>query len=90
MKHRNASCHNRWCSWPYGSHAYGTCAIPPNYIHDDPGRWEQTHSFRSHHPGGLNFALADGSARFVDETISLEVYRALATRAGGESPAEVR
>lgn len=21
---------NKWCSWPYATHAYGTCAIPPN------------------------------------------------------------
>jgi prepilin-type N-terminal cleavage/methylation domain-containing protein len=23
---------NNWCSWPYATHAYGTCAIPPNAV----------------------------------------------------------
>lgn len=77
--------HNRWCSWPYANNAYGTCAIPPNYISADPFLFEETWSFRSNHPGGLNFAVADGAVRFVSETIDLDVYRATATRAGGET-----
>ncbi len=75
---------NRWCSWPYANNAYGTCAIPPNFTYEDTLGWYNTWSFRSDHSGGLNFALADGSVRFVDEAISLEVYRALATRDGEE------
>ncbi len=75
---------NRWCSWPYANNAYGTCAIPPNFTYDDPNWWPNTHSFRSAHPGGLNFALADGSVHFIEQGIELEVYRALATRAGKE------
>lgn len=39
----------------------------------------------SQHPGGTNFLLADGSVRLIAETIDLNVYRAQATRAGGES-----
>jgi prepilin-type N-terminal cleavage/methylation domain-containing protein/prepilin-type processing-associated H-X9-DG protein len=45
--------------------------------------WGQL-SFRSLHPGGLNFALADGSVKFIKSSISLAVYRALATRATRE------
>jgi len=39
---------------------------------------------RSHHPGGVNVLFADGSVRFVKETIAENVWRAFATRIGGE------
>jgi prepilin-type N-terminal cleavage/methylation domain-containing protein/prepilin-type processing-associated H-X9-DG protein len=39
---------------------------------------------RSSHPGGVNVALADGSASFVADDVAVEVWRALATRSGGE------
>lgn len=41
-------------------------------------------SFGSSHPGGANFALADGSVQFLAEELSLEVLRTAGTRAGGE------
>jgi prepilin-type processing-associated H-X9-DG protein len=39
---------------------------------------------RSYHPGGVNVSLADGSVRFVAETIELSTWRGLATRQGDE------
>ncbi len=39
---------------------------------------------RSRHPGGVNNMLMDGSVRFVRDTVSLAVWRALATRDRGE------
>ncbi len=80
---------NNWCSWPYATHAYGTCAIPPNARQPngqpfDPNDWYNNHSFRSRHPGGLQFAFADGSVRFIQNAIPLSVYRAMATIQGGE------
>jgi prepilin-type processing-associated H-X9-DG protein len=39
--------------------------------------------FWSPHPGGANFALADGSVRFLPYAAN-DVLPALATRAGGE------
>lgn len=39
---------------------------------------------RSNHPGGVNALFADGSARFVKDSVSLAVWRAYATKAGGE------
>jgi prepilin-type processing-associated H-X9-DG protein len=42
-------------------------------------------TFRSDHENGCNFALADGSVRFVSEVVDEILLDALATRAGGES-----
>jgi len=41
-------------------------------------------AFGSFHPGGANFALVDGSVRFISETIEMDTYRALSTRRGNE------
>jgi prepilin-type processing-associated H-X9-DG protein len=40
---------------------------------------------RSNHPGGVNAAMADGSARFFSQSLNRQVWRALGTRAGGEA-----
>ena len=40
-------------------------------------------SFGSLHPGGCHFALADGSVKFVDETIDINLYRRLGQKADG-------
>jgi prepilin-type processing-associated H-X9-DG protein len=51
----------------------------------DPNAWFNNHSFRSRHPGGLQFAFADGSVHFVATAINLDLYRALASIQGGEA-----
>ncbi|TWT34669.1 DUF1559 domain-containing protein [Blastopirellula retiformator] len=40
--------------------------------------------YGSQHPGGANFATADGAVKFFPATIEMETYLALASRAGGE------
>ena len=42
-------------------------------------------AFGSYHPIGANFALGDGSVRFVPNTIDWSVYRAVHSRNGKES-----
>ena len=41
-------------------------------------------SARSYHPGGVSASMADGSVRFISESIDVTLFRALGTRAGGE------
>jgi prepilin-type N-terminal cleavage/methylation domain-containing protein/prepilin-type processing-associated H-X9-DG protein len=45
------------------------------------GQW----GFRSLHPGGLNFAMADGSVKFLKNSTNLVTYRALSTKGQGEA-----
>ena len=42
-------------------------------------------SFRSRHPQGANFCLADGSVRFIGQGIDHALYRAFGTKNGRES-----
>jgi prepilin-type N-terminal cleavage/methylation domain-containing protein/prepilin-type processing-associated H-X9-DG protein len=47
-----------------------------------------THSasnFRSDHPGGCNFLMADSSVAFMDEGVDMNVYRAKSTISGDET-----
>lgn len=41
-------------------------------------------SASSHHPGGVNLLLCDGSVRFIPNTVDLATWRGLGTRAGKE------
>jgi prepilin-type N-terminal cleavage/methylation domain-containing protein/prepilin-type processing-associated H-X9-DG protein len=50
------------------SHVGPTGSAPPN----------------SNHPGGVNLGFADGSVRFVKDSVGLQAWWALGTRAGGE------
>jgi prepilin-type N-terminal cleavage/methylation domain-containing protein/prepilin-type processing-associated H-X9-DG protein len=76
-------------SWPYNNNACATCGIGPNSRQVNgndyaPGDWPNVYSFRSRHPNGLQFAQADGSVRFVNQSIALASYRALCSINGGE------
>jgi prepilin-type processing-associated H-X9-DG protein len=39
----------------------------------------------SQHPGGVNTLFGDGSVRFIKDAVSLQIWRALGTRNGGEA-----
>ena len=85
-----------WCnhtSWFFFNHATATCGVPLNYrveqgnafLASAHGDWSRNYSFFSRHPGGGSFAFVDGSVAFIQDSISIDVYRQLATIAGGES-----
>jgi prepilin-type processing-associated H-X9-DG protein len=51
------------------------------------GPWVQTS--RSRHPGGVNIAYCDGHVAFASDSVSLDVWRAVSSRAGEESVGEL-
>jgi prepilin-type N-terminal cleavage/methylation domain-containing protein/prepilin-type processing-associated H-X9-DG protein len=79
------------CSWAHAVETLRTCAIPPNprspngTPYDFSTDINDGNGFKSRHPGGVQFVLADGSVHFISNSISLELYRALATTNGGEA-----
>lgn len=75
--------------WPTGGHGFTlynhvlginshTCS---NYGTFPNGAW----SAGSRHPGGAHALFGDGHVKFVQESLGLATWRALGTRAGGES-----
>jgi prepilin-type N-terminal cleavage/methylation domain-containing protein len=57
-----------------------TCPIPPT------GQcYKDACGFKSAHPGGAHFVMADASAHFIAEDIDYELYNNLATRKGNEA-----
>jgi len=78
-----------WCgAWVYANNASGTCAIALNDtigIGVGNGDWGDNYGFGSGHVGGANFAFCDGTVHFVNSSIALSSYWALATIKGGEA-----
>jgi prepilin-type processing-associated H-X9-DG protein len=72
---------------------FATCGIPLNYfvaeqdatVMRQAQNWIPGRGFKSLHPSGANFVMADGSVHFVSESIDGATYRGLATRALDET-----
>lgn len=59
--------------------------LGPLYWKNDPLAWTYGQfGFRSNHPGGGNFVFADGSVKFIKQTINIATYNALGSKANGE------
>ncbi len=66
---------------PNGSHVMGCRADC------SPGCWPEQNGpamATSYHPGGCNFLMADGSVRYIKDSVSQTTYMGLGTRNGGE------
>ncbi len=87
-----------WCGcWYSPNSTSGTCAIYINNGYPNGnalitggtgtvtvGDWNNQYGFASAHGGGAQFAMADGTVHFVQQSISTPVYRALATFRSGD------
>jgi prepilin-type processing-associated H-X9-DG protein len=85
--------YNRHSAAYYSNGSWCSCNAPLNYgIGQDPeliaDAWWDAQGFRSKHPGGVHFCLADGSVRFVSESVDNVLYRTSCTRDGDEALAE--
>jgi len=68
----------------YYSHAQEPNGLIPDAITNNANPARGVATARSHHPGGVNALMGDGSTRFVAESIRRPVWRALGTRNGRE------
>jgi prepilin-type N-terminal cleavage/methylation domain-containing protein/prepilin-type processing-associated H-X9-DG protein len=83
-----------WGRWGYVANAGVMfqvtlhAAAPINYLVPPGGDFSTLENrgcaFGSGHPGGANFAFADGSARFLTDSTPLPMLQQLSTRSGGE------
>jgi prepilin-type N-terminal cleavage/methylation domain-containing protein len=79
---------NDYRSWTRGNNggsgATKNVTYPINSTFYSGGNNFNDISFGSNHPGGCQFALGDGSVRFIAETIDLGLYKCLASMRHGE------
>ena len=69
--------------WINGQHTYMHVDVP-NRRSCGFYPFKATMPASSYHTGGVNMTLCDGSVRFVSQSVDLEIWRAVGTRAGGE------
>ena len=57
---------------------------------DSPITSINTMVFSSNHPGGVQFALADGSVRYVKQSVNADILKAFASTNTREKPEELK
>jgi prepilin-type processing-associated H-X9-DG protein len=67
-------------SGPYYTRSVTATADLNNLLATSP-----LYAFRSTHTGGCNFALADGSVKFIRQTVDMTTYQALGSRNKGDT-----
>jgi prepilin-type processing-associated H-X9-DG protein len=70
--------------WLHGQHCYTHVSPPNDTTCGFLSSLRQTMPPSSWHPGGVNELYADGSVRFVENSVDLRLWRAFGTRAGEE------
>jgi prepilin-type N-terminal cleavage/methylation domain-containing protein len=77
----------KWILGNYGNTLYNHFYTPNAAQWDCMNQAQQKGlmAARSNHPQGVNLLLCDGSARFVADAVDLAIWRAAATRQGGEA-----
>ena len=83
---------NRHSAAFYGNGDTCSCNTPMNSGFGHPAEefslvWWDAQGFRSRHPGGAHFCFADGSVRFIADSVDNELFRTSCTRNAGESVA---
>ena len=79
-----------WASGEY-TNAVTNFVLMPNSKHYDCSAWGGVgtgygfYSARSKHPGGVNVLMADGSVKFIKDSIAPYTWYSLATAQGGET-----
>ena len=62
--------------------------LPPNkpcYRPNGGEWWQLVTPASSYHSGGVNVSMADGSIRFITDSVNPDAWTAAGSRAGGES-----
>ncbi|HEY1186308.1 MAG TPA: DUF1559 domain-containing protein [Gemmata sp.] len=78
-----------WADGAYNCGLYNNVRLPNSPLmdcvqHSNPA-WKAA---RSRHTGGVNVVLADGSVRFVSDSVSPAAWAAVGTRAAGDIPTD--
>ena len=71
--------YNRSAAVPHSATLLGDYWLCREYLISEPCKA----GWASHHPGGINFAMCDGSVHLISKQVDMEVFCRLASMAGG-------